>query len=85
MFQTPFGIPDRALKSTPPDFKIRLSSIPKAGLGVYAQTFIPKNTWLGEYEGLILPAEYIGNDTDDTYMWRVSFYAKIYEYIQAQP
>jgi len=47
------------------------STIPNANLGVFATTFIPKNTWLGEYEGDIVPSTLLEKDLLE-YAWNVS-------------
>ena len=44
------------------------SSIPDAGIGVISTTFIPKYTWLAEYEGEI---DVEGHSLSD-YTWDVS-------------
>ncbi|KAK2166959.1 hypothetical protein LSH36_33g08077 [Paralvinella palmiformis] len=56
-WSVPYGAPYRAWRTLPwRYFVIKPSKIPNAGLGVFATTFIPKNTWIGEYEGDILPS-----------------------------
>lgn len=52
--QVPWGTPNRALLTLPPGVRIAQSLIPGAGNGIFATTFIPKYTWLGEYEGEIV-------------------------------
>ncbi len=53
--QVPVGTPDRALRTVPEGiFEVRPSSIPRAGMGAFTSTFIPRHTWLGEYEGEFL-------------------------------
>ena len=51
LFQIPWGVPYRAFRTVPSEFQIRPSIIPEAGYGVVATTFLPKYTFLGEYEG----------------------------------
>ena len=44
--------------------------MPNAGFGVISKTFIPKYTWLAEYEGItVLPDE---KDYTSAYTWSVS-------------
>ena len=52
-FQLPihFDENERARLTTPPDFSIRNSSIPNAGLGAWTAARVPSFTVLGEYEG----------------------------------
>ena len=52
-FQLPihFDENERARLTTPPDFSIRNSSIPNAGLGAWTTARVPRFTVLGEYEG----------------------------------
>ena len=71
ILQFPFGVADRDIRTAPPGFSVRRSSIPDAGNGTFADTFVAKNTWLGEYEGVIIPRSSMTSTTDDTYMWRV--------------
>jgi len=52
----------------PPQVQIKQSIIPNAGLGAFATTFIPKYTWLAEYEGEIV----IYEDEISPYAWSVS-------------
>ena len=62
----------RALLTVPEGFSIQNSTIPRGGLGVFAETFIPVHTWLSEYEGVPLPPEKMTDEIDDSYMWAVS-------------
>jgi hypothetical protein len=74
MFQVPLGIPYRAWRTLPwRYFRIQNSSLPAAGLGVFATTFIAKNTWLGEYEGELLtgPIGDYDSGLDLSYAWQV--------------
>ena len=65
-------IPDRVIKTAPyPEISIRTSSIPNAGLGTFTEVFIKGDTWLAEYEGIVVPRHKVISNTDDTYMWRV--------------
>ena len=47
----------RALKTLPTGFIIKNSNIPQAGLGVFADSFVRRETWLGEYHGYIVKVE----------------------------
>ena len=56
--------------TVPPEVEIAPSKIDGTGLGVVAKTFIPKYTWLGEYEGFT-----VGSSEEDyisDYTWTVS-------------
>ena len=54
----------------PPEVEIVPSKMPNAGFGVISKTFIPKYTWLAEYEGItVLPDE---KDYTSAYTWSVS-------------
>ena len=64
--QLVWGLPDRARKSLPPQAMLKESDIPGAGLGVVATTFIPRYTWLAEYEG-----EIHAEDESSDYAWAV--------------
>ncbi|XP_062596400.1 histone-lysine N-methyltransferase set-17-like, partial [Saccostrea cucullata] len=55
----------RANLTTPSGFAIKSSSLPGAGMGAWAETFVPKFTILGVYEGLIIPVDKQG--TNGTY------------------
>ena len=62
-------MPGRAYLTVPPEVEIIPSKIDGAGLGVVAKTFIPKYTWLGEYDGItIVPNE---EDYISDYTWQV--------------
>ncbi|XP_062585764.1 histone-lysine N-methyltransferase set-17-like [Saccostrea cucullata] len=52
----------RANLTTPPGFAIKSSSLPGAGMGAWAETFVPKFTILGVYEGLIHTVDKQGTD-----------------------
>ena len=63
-------MPGRAYLTVPPEVEIVPSKMPNAGLGVVSKTFIPKYTWLAEYEGFtVLPHE---EDHISAYAWSVS-------------
>ncbi|XP_062574942.1 uncharacterized protein LOC134236822 [Saccostrea cucullata] len=57
---------DRANHTTPEGFSIKLSTIPGAGFGGFAERFIPKHTIIGSYEGLI----HTNHKDDDLYSWQ---------------
>ncbi|VDI63099.1 Hypothetical predicted protein [Mytilus galloprovincialis] len=57
---------DHVLATTPPGFSVRQSTIPNAGLGVYAETTIPNGTRLGPYDGT-LSKESDGDDWSYTF------------------
>ena len=42
IIQVPYGIPNRAYETLPDEVSITRSKIPKAGLGIIAQTFIKR-------------------------------------------
>jgi len=44
--------------------------LPGAGWGIFSDIFIPKYTWLGEYEGIYLP--YDRDLIVSDYAWMVS-------------
>ena len=67
MLQAPWGIPYRAFHTIPHEVKLARSTIPDAGLGIFAKTFLAKFTWLSEYEGEIVKDEDIISD----YAWAV--------------
>ena len=66
MLQIPWGTPNRAVLSIPSGVELGPSKIPGAGRGILATTFLPRYTWLMEYEGEIMPDEL------DTYSWEVT-------------
>ncbi len=67
--QVPVGTPDRALRTVPEGiFEVRRSLIPRAGMGAFASTFIPRHTWLGAYEGELIPK---GDRESSGYTWVV--------------
>lgn len=65
----PWGDPFRAFKTVPKGMMIAPSYIPKAGYGIIADSFIKKYTWLGEYEGEIVPMD--REDDISWYAWSV--------------
>ena len=60
IFQIIWGTPNRALRTLPSFLYVAPSMYPDAGLGVYTSTFLPKYTWLQEYEGEILTGDQEG-------------------------
>ena len=71
--QVLIGTPDRALRTAPTGIvELRQSSIPGAGLGAFATTFIPRHTWLGEYEGEFISAEEAEYLDTLNYAWKVN-------------
>ena len=55
----------------PRELTVKPSGIPKAGLGVFANEFIPRGVRFGPYEGKRVPKTEL-NDRDTSYMWEVS-------------
>ena len=66
--QVPIGCEDRAYLTIPKYLRLGNSSIPGAGYGIFATEFIPKYTWLGEYEGEMVQEMYLISE----YAWAVS-------------
>ena len=68
------GAPQRSYLTAPEGWvSIAPSRIPGAGLGAFAQTFLPAHTWLGEYEGEVVTVqETEEHDINSPYMWEVS-------------
>ena len=52
----------------PTEFLLWPSRLDQAGLGVYSSVFIPKYTWIGEYQGEFVPL----NLSTGVYAWDVS-------------
>ena len=46
------------------------SEVPEAGLGIFSNNFIPRYTWLAEYEGEVLAPNF--EDYISWYTWTVS-------------
>ncbi|XP_048748734.2 uncharacterized protein LOC125660940 [Ostrea edulis] len=65
----PLGSPPhhRANLTTPTGFSVKLSSIPGAGMGAFADIFVPKYTILGMYEG----QTHTRDTSADLYSWQV--------------
>jgi hypothetical protein len=59
------------------DIEIQQSSVPGAGLGLYAKTFLPKGTVLGTYPGTVIPLKQNLSKLSafprcEAYVWRFS-------------
>ncbi len=79
--QVTYGTKGRAWMTLPQEFSIAKSSIPLAGVGVFAKTFIKKHTWLGEYEGRFRPLNTTDAMGSQSYAWVVWIDAhQIYTY-----
>ncbi|KAK2170136.1 hypothetical protein LSH36_4g11039 [Paralvinella palmiformis] len=66
------GVTDRARRTIPSVFYINTSSIQGAGLGVFSRTFLRKDIWLGEYEGIYKPINVTLTEHQWRYSWLVS-------------
>ena len=60
-----------AVASLPTGLKIHESSIPRAGLGVFSTSSIPKGVRFGPYKGKKTGWENITEKTNTSYMWEV--------------
>ena len=56
----------------PVDLMVKHSSIPGAGLGVFAKTLIPRGVRFGPYEGRKVMKQAVHCNVDTSYMWEVS-------------
>ena len=56
----------------PSELTVKHSSIPGAGLGVFAKTLVPRGVRFGPYEGRKILKESVRSGTDTSYMWEVS-------------
>ncbi|XP_061085080.1 histone-lysine N-methyltransferase PRDM9-like [Conger conger] len=66
----PVGIPDRARLTLPPSLEVRVSSIPGAGLGVFAKgQTVPSGVHYGPYEGELTEEDVT---TESGYSWMIS-------------
>ncbi len=61
---------DHTSLPVPSQLTVRPSSIPGAGLGVFANTFISSNVCVGKFEGKIVTGELM-KDCDTAYAWEV--------------
>ena len=67
------GTANRAMETIPiEDCEIKSSSIPKAGLGVFAKRDIPTRARFGPYEGVKVKDEDVAQRSG--YSWLVSVY-----------
>ena len=55
----------------PGQLTVKPSSIPGAGLGVFATQSIGRRVKFGPYVGRRVPASHVDDDTDTSYMWEV--------------
>ena len=55
----------------PAELTVRPSSIPNAGLGVFAKRFILRGVKVGPYEGKHVWKDQVDEGTDTSYMWEV--------------
>ena len=62
----------RAYMTVPPELEITFSTIPGAGLGIMSKAFIPKHTWLAEYEGTTARPKM--RHLISSYAWTVSYW-----------
>ena len=53
---------------------MKVSSIPGAGLGVFAKENIARGVRFGPYIGKKVPASHVDDATDTSYMWEVKLY-----------
>ena len=58
----------------PSQLTVRPSSIPAAGLGVFAKSFIPRGVKMGPYVGEKVHKEDVTEDTVTSYMWEVRWF-----------
>ena len=65
------GIPNRDLLTVPPGIRIAPSSIPGAGMGAFTNTFLPRHTWLGEFQGEYIHLDQKQDPEDLHYAWQV--------------
>ena len=56
----------------PTQLRVKPSSIPRAGLGVFAKQFIPRGVRVGPYEGERVEKDDIGDLANTTYAWEVA-------------
>lgn len=75
---------DHVFATIPPGFSIRKSGIPNAGLGVFAETTVPKGTRLGPYDGVIYNSKSSGHNWH--YSWIVNYInGGVKHYVDAYP
>ena len=61
----------------PAELTIKTSTIPDAGLGVFAKQFIPKSVKVGPYEGRRVLKDEMEYLDDTSYIWEVSSYSEM--------
>ena len=66
----PVKCDDRARRSLPGGLVIKQSSIPGAGLGVFAEAYFPKGVQFSPYEGLTYAYDKVDSDRSG-YSWEV--------------
>ena len=71
LLQTTITDDNHALATIPPGFSVRQSSIPDAGLGVFAETYIPEGTRIGPYDGVLTKDGSEDKDADTSYVFMV--------------
>ena len=65
----------------PCQLTVRLSSIPAAGLGVFAKLFVPRGVKMGSYVGEKIDKEDVTEDTITGYMWEASLIHFVHSFI----
>ena len=55
----------------PADLTVAPSTIPNAGLGVFAKNIIPRGVQFGPYMGRKVLKDHVDSSTDTSYMWEV--------------
>ena len=55
----------------PKQLTVKPSTIPNAGLGLFAKEFLPNGVRCGPYVGTEVPKEEVGSGVDTAYMWEV--------------
>ena len=59
------------MKSLPENLYVKLSTIPEAGMGVFAKEKLEVNTRFGPYRGVKVLKEDLEEGRDTSYMWEV--------------
>ena len=60
-----------AMQSLPENLYVKLSTIPEAGMGVFAKEKLEVNTRFGPYRGVKVLKEDLEEGKDTSYMWEV--------------
>ena len=60
-----------AMKSLPENLYVKLSTIPEAGMGVFAKEKLEVNTRFGPYRGVKVLKEDLEEGRNTSYMWEV--------------